>query len=533
MPATIKTNRNRRKPTAADAKFSKNGDHTSRKSITALPVKGVTTDFLRELLPPLKAAKPARILIVGCGVKIHFPWSKACEIYAAAARETEAALGSQSFTVVAAPQPFEDPDELIPFLNHELAQGMDALILFHATYTAGEIGSQLGRWLNDHPVPFLSWSIPEPKTTSGRLESNSLCCQNFLLNIFHRLDVKYAWLNAPTNTSAHPLLARFGRSVRARARMLHGRVLHIGGSRVTAFYDGETDELAVMKRFGLRFDRIDLEVAFQHARKFSEKTLRRLRDVLVKSPQCRRNDVPDAQMFQTLRLGMAALDMAAQRGYIGCVIKSWPELIDQYGCTTDGAVSMLNDVGLCTAEEGEMNGLLSSLTMHLLSEGRAVPTMMDLSQWDAGQNRIGIWHCGASPTRWLKHGTQFEARKHSILENADPKTAVGLMLEFLLELGPATVLRYQSPDAGRAFAFEGELLNAPLAFRGNYCELQPNAPHTASQILNTIMSRGLDHHWSLGFGHWKADLAMLHHWLGVENLVIGDTGENFGLSIHA
>ena len=533
MPTNLKTKRASREEAGNRAAFSSNGNHANAGSVAGLPAKGITTDLLAELVPSLKAAKPARILIVGCGVKIHFPWAKACEIYASAIRETKAALGSQSFNVVTAPLPFEDPDELIPFLNQQLAQGVDGLILFHATYTAGEIGSQLGRWLNDHPVPFLSWSIPEPKTASGRLESNSLCCQNFLLNIFHRLDVKYAWLNAPTDASAHATLGRFGRSVLARARMLHGRVLHIGGSRVTAFYDGETDELAVMKRFGLRFDRIDLEVAFQHARKFSEKTLRQLRDVIVKSPKCQLNDVPDAQMFQTLRLGLAALDMAAQRGYIGCVIKSWPELIDQYGCTTDGAVSMLNDIGLCTAEEGEMNGLLSSLTMHLLSEGRAVPTMMDLSQWDDARNRIGVWHCGASPTRWLKQGTRFEARKHSILENADPKTAVGLMLEFLLELGPATVLRYQSPDAGRAFVFEGELLDTPLAFRGNYCELQPSAPHTASQIMNSIMSRGLDHHWSLGFGHWKQDLAMLHHWLGVENLAIGNADEKSGLSIHA
>jgi L-fucose isomerase-like protein len=531
MPVIIKSNRGQRKLATPPAKFSNNG--ASKKPVAALPAKGVATDFLRDLLPPLKAARPARLLIIGCGVKIHFPWAKACASYAAAVRETKAALGSESFTIVTAPQPFENPDELIPFLDHELAAGVDGLILFHATYTAGEIGSQLGRWLNDHPVPFLSWSIPEPKTASGRLESNSLCCQNFLLNMFHRLGVKYAWLNAPTTVLAHPTLARFGRSALARARMLHGRVLHLGGSRVTAFYDGETDELAVMKRFGLRFDRIDLEAAFQHARKFDEKTLRRLRDVIVKSPHCRRNDVPDEQIFQTLRLGLAALDLAAQKNYLGCVIKSWPELFDQYGCATDGAVSLLNDIGLCTAEEGEMNGLLSSLTLHLLSEGRAVPTMMDLSQWDAARNRIGIWHCGASPTRWLKRGTKFEARKHSILENADPKTAVGLMLEFLLQTGPATVLRYQSPDAGRAFAFEGELLDAPLAFRGNYCEMQPAAPHTAGQILNTVLSRGLDHHWSLGFGHWKADLAMLHHWLGVENLAIGGDGETAGLSLHS
>ena len=499
-------------------------------AITSLPVRGVATEVLAELVPPLPTPKPTRIVVIGCGVKIHFPWERACKAFDGAVSAIRRYLDTRHYTVVSAPTPVEDPDELISFLNGQLAQGVDGLVLFHATYTAGEIGSQLGRWLNDHPVPLLSWSIPEPATESCRLESNSLCCQNFLLNVFHRLGVKYAWLNADVGPDAQPVIARFARTVRARARFLHARVLHVGGSRVTAFYDGEVDELAVMRRFGLRFDRIDLQAAFDHARKFKEADLRRLRDAIVNSPSCARNDVPDEQIFQTLRIGLAALDMAAQKNYVGCIVKSWPELIDQYGCTTDGSVSMLNDFGLCTAEEGEMNGLLSSLAMHLLSEGGSVSTMMDLSQLDLARNRIGIWHCGACPTRWLKRGTKFEARRHSILENANAETAVGLMLEFLLELGPATVLRYQSPDAASAFLFEGELLDAPLAFRGNYCELQPKAPFTAGQIMNTIMSRGLDHHWSLGFGHWKQDLEMLHHWLGIEEVAAIGANEAFGLS---
>ena len=91
--------------------------------------------------------------------------------------------------------------------------------------------------------------------------------------MFHRLGVKYAWLNAPEGPEAQELIVRFARTARARARFLHGRILHIGGSRVTAFYDGEVDELAVMRRFGLRFDRIDLQAAFDHARKFSDSDL--------------------------------------------------------------------------------------------------------------------------------------------------------------------------------------------------------------------------------------------------------------------
>ncbi len=56
---------------------------------------------------------------------------------------------------------------------------------------------------------------------------------------------------------------------------------------------------------------------------------------------------------------------------------------------------MMNDFGLCVTEEGEMNGLLSSLALWLLSDGQAIPTMMDLSLWTQQEDQLGVWHCGA------------------------------------------------------------------------------------------------------------------------------------------
>ncbi|MFQ3670262.1 MAG: fucose isomerase [Verrucomicrobiia bacterium] len=498
-------------------------------STSALATVGVTQQALANLLPPLPLPAPSRLVLVSCGVRIHFPWKDACEGHQRALAELRLALPGESFEVVDAGEPFEDPEALLAFLDRELAGGIAGLVLFHAAYTAGEIGSRLGRWLIEHPVPVLSWSFPDVQ--GGNLRANSLCCQNFILGMWRAMEVPYVWMHQEVGEAARPMLIRFARSARARGRFRSAKVLHAGGSRVTAFYDGETDELAVMRQFGLRFDRVDLEAVFADGRKrFSDAALRPLRDAIVQSPHCARNDVPDAQIFQTLRLGATILAWAGERGYCGCTIKSWPELFDQYGCAADGAVSMLNDAGFCTAEEGEMNGLLSSLSLHFLSEGSAVATMMDLSVLDAAADRIGIWHCGACPTRLLRRGTRYEARKHSILENADPETAVGLMLEFLLETGPVTVMRYQSPDAGKWFAFEGEIVESPMAFRGNYGALAPRKPHTAAAIMGTILDRGLDHHWSLGRGHWHEELRLLNHWLGVEEIACDHVGGPFGLS---
>ncbi len=177
-----------------------------------------------------------------------------------------------------------------------------------------------------------------------------------------------------------------------------------------------------------------------------------------------------------------------------------------------------------------MNALLSSLAMHLLTDGDALPVTMDISTLDPGANRLGLWHCGACPTRWLKRGTLFEARRHSILENAGPDEAVGLMLEFLLELGSVTVARYQSPDAAKMYCFEGDLVDTEMAFRGSYGELHPAHGVTAAQIMGTILSAGLDHHWSVGYGHLAAKLEMLNHWLGISAIGLSKPDAVQGLS---
>ena len=499
-------------------------------SMPPLPEKGILNDVLSDLVPPLKLQSKSRILIVACGVKIHFPWDKACERYEAAYQILCQTADKLPIEVVCAPEPFEDPAELCALLDEEVRKGLAGLVLFHAAYTAGEIGSHLGRWLLDHNLPLLSWAWPE-QGTGGPNEANSLTCQNFLLQMLKQMGVPYAWLYEATSSAAIRPLSTFCRAAHARKAFRHAKLLHAGGSRVTGFYDGEVDELEVMKHLGCRFDRVDLETVYQHAqKKFSDTDLLKLKDALIAHPSCGVVSLPEEQILKTYRFGLGMLDMAAEHGYIGATVKSWPDLFDCYGCAIDGAVSMMNDFGFCVAEEGEMNGLLSSLSLHLLSDGKAVPTMMDLSLWKQKQNRLGIWHCGASPTRLLKPGTTFSAMRHSILENGDPDTAVGLMLEFLLANGPVTVMRYMAPDASKWFAFEGEFEDTALDYRGTYGLFKATGEASLSQIMGTIFDAGLDHHWSVGYGHWLDELRMLNHFCGLEEIPLRESLNNYGLS---
>ena len=70
-----------------------------------------------------------------------------------------------------------------------------------------------------------------------------------------------------------------------------------------------------------------------------------------------------------------------------------------------------------------------------------------------------------------------------------------------------------------------------MPFRGNWGELDANRGLTTRQIMGTILARGLDHHWSLGYGHWKKELQLLNHWLDVSEITpVADGAAFAGLS---
>jgi L-fucose isomerase-like protein len=494
----------------------------------ALPARGVAAKEVAALVPDTRTPVPTKIGLIGVGLKMHFVWDEAVRLYKEAAAQIQDAFRDTPLELVSPADPFESPDGVIAALDDMHAQGIRGVILFHGSYTAGEIASQMGRWLLDHPMPLLSWAYPEVK--GGRLTANSLCCQNFMLNALRRVGVRYQWMFKDIQDAAVPeTIARFGRSVRARSRMVHGRTLIVGAGRVPGFYDAECDELSVMRRFGLRFDRMDLVQVMDHGLKFTDDDLEPICKAVVDSPRCGFNNVSSDQLANTVRLAMATLDLANENNYLGCAIRCWPTLWDKYQCAADGALTLLNDQGLPAADENDMNGLVSMLAMHLLDDGASLPTLMDISLLDPQANRIGFWHCGGSATRLVRSGTRYEARRHSIMENADESTAVGLLIESLLELGPVTVARYQSPDSSRVLIFEGNIVDSPMAFRGSYAEFEPDGA-AADQIMGTILDHGMDHHWILGRGRLAKDLSLLNHWLGVRELQVTNAGGCVGVS---
>lgn len=490
---------------------------------------GIVSHLFEKVIAPAKPAYVAKIALVGIGLEEHFDWESILENYETSKGVLSTVLPKERFQLITSEKPLQTKEEIYSWLQSMHAENIDGLIIYQASFIAGDVAATIARWLNQNVIPVLSWSHDE--VTGGRLSNNRLCGQNFLLNVFNSCGVKYSWLfESPEDPDFKENILKFVKSVYVKGSINQRAVGMIGGFRVPGFYDCELNELALLNRYGIKVDRIDFQTVWQHGTKFSDAIIQEIKAELLNHTLCKYNNVLDEQIDKSIRLSLAIADYARVHDYLGIGLKNWPELFDHYGIAGDGAGALVQDIGIPVADESDMGALLTMIVMNQLSFEEAIPTLVDLSLINKNNNRIGFWHCGGAPTKLINERTGYEVRNHSILENYSIESSMGMLLEFLQKEGPITVAKYQYPDAGKALVWEGVIETSEMAFRGSYAEVVPKK-HEVGSILNAVLNNGLDHHWILGRGFLQKDLDELNHWLGVESIRIeSDKNQLYGHS---
>ncbi|NMH87819.1 L-fucose/L-arabinose isomerase family protein [Flavivirga algicola] len=479
---------------------------------------GIVSHLFEKVITSKKPNYIAKIAFVGIGLEEHFDWQSILSNYKKAKLGLAEALPKERFELISSKEPIQTKEAIFTWLKEMQAQGIDGIIIYQASFIAGDLAATLARWLNQNKIPILSWSHDEE--TGGRLSNNRLCGQNFLLNIFSSCGVKFSWLfESPEDDEFNSNILKFAKSVYVKASINQKSVGMVGGFRVPGFYDCELNELSLLNRFGIKIDRIDFDTIWQHGKKFTDLTIQEIRDELLNHPLCKFNNVTHQQIDKSIRLSLAMADYARLNDYLGIGLKNWPELFDHYGIAGDGAGALVQDLGIPVADESDMGALLTMILMNQISFEKAIPTLVDLSLINKNDNRIGFWHCGGAPTKLINGDTGYEVRNHSILENFDVDSSMGMLLEFLQKKGPVTIAKYQYPEASRVLTWEGDIRPSEMAFRGSYAEVEPKI-NSAGDILSTVLNNGLDHHWIIGRGYLQKDLNELNHWLGIDNIKI-------------
>jgi L-fucose isomerase-like protein len=187
-------------------------------------------------------------------------------------------------------------------------------------------------------------------------------------------------------------------------------------------------------------------------------------------------------------VGMRAL--STQKKLSGLAVRCWPEFFTELGCAACGAMSMMTDGGVPSSCEADVNGTITQMALQALSGEPAFGA--DVVALDDERDGLVVWHCGLAPLSMADPEVRPQAALHS-------NRKLPLLMEFPLKPGRVTVARLsEATGSYRLVIGSAEMLRAPKSFSGTSGVLK--FERTATAVLDTILSEGLEHHISLTYG---------------------------------
>lgn len=399
---------------------------------------------------------------------------------------------------VAAPEKIIlSPEELEKTLEHVSG---DLAVIQLTTFVDARFARLVAERLG---VPVVIWSVREPET-GARLRLNSLTGGNSAAHLLRSIGHPYSFVYGdPWEVG---LRERLERRIRAQKVAIALSRLTVGvvGEHPPGFLFADTDEGELQRLLGTRLRRVDLNEVFEGADQIPEEEWR----PVVEEAQGKVSGVDPGEetTVRFARLTAYLRRHAAENGLGALAVRNWPEFFDEYGAAADGAMSLLTDAGLPTANESDIHGAITMYVGQMLSGGPAY--LGDLAYLDDSSDSFVFWHDGAGPPSLANPAYGARAGVH-------PNRGIGLTLEMGLKPGRVTIARLgRSRKRFRLLVFRGEVVEAPQQFFGTCAVVRPDVE--ARRLLHGLLEEGWEPHYGIVYGDRAEDLAELGRALGVE-----------------
>lgn len=377
---------------------------------------------------------------------------------------------------------------------------LDLLLVLQATFADSTMVMSLAEAID---APLLLWAVPEART-GGRLRLNSFCGVNLAAHALTRSGYRYDYVYAPPGDSAAMEQVRtLALAGCARRRLRDARVGRVG-ENPEGLDTCCVDQEALKHRFGLEIVQVELEDVFQAARGTDPQKV----EAVFQNLSTKLDDLEQldqSPLRGTLRTYLALRQLAEQERLDGLAVRCWPEFFTELGCAACGAMSMLSDELTPCSCEADVNGTITQLVLQWFSGEPAFGT--DMVSVDLEEDVVVVWHCGLAPLSMADPSVRPRGTIHS-------NRKLPLLMEFSLKPGRVTVARLSEANGEyRLVVGRGEVLQAPPSFTGTSGVLRFDRP--AAQVLDIILSQGLEHHLSLTYGDYVPALLALAKMLDV------------------
>ena len=376
----------------------------------------------------------------------------------------------------------------------------ELLVLLQSTFADSTMAMELAQVAK---VPLVMWAVPE-EHTGGRLRLNSLCGINLAAHALTRVGRPYETIyGPPADPEALEKIRALALASRVKRRLQQARLGRVG-DHPDGFETCNFDASGLQQTFGLDIVQIDLADLFRQVKEADAGEVDAVTQRLGRSL----SNLPDLDQTATRRsLGtyVTLHRIAKEEQLDGFAMRCWPEFFTELGCAACGAMSMLSNEQTPCSCEVDVNGTITQLILQWMSGQPAFGT--DLVSVDEVNNAVVLWHCGLAPLSMADPAVGPRGTIHS-------NRKLPVLMEFPLKPGRVTVARLsQASGSFRLVVGGGEMIQAPPSFSGTSGVLRFERP--ARDVLDTILSEGLEHHLSITYGDYVPALTALAKMLNI------------------
>lgn len=431
-----------------------------------------------------------------------------------ALHEQGAALG---FDVVDAWQPVFMRAEAEVVAAEAASAGVDLVLLQCSSFAMGDVVAPFARG----PFRLGLWAVEEPRR-DGPIPLNGFVAMHLHAGILAGASAgegrPFKWFFGLTGHPWFgPRLAVTVAALRAAKALAGARIGFVGGV-APSFWSLAVDERALRRRLGVEVVARDLDEVIARARAAApakvERALSEMRAAV------RGVSAPEDDLRQSAAVYLALRDVATEDECDALAVSDWPRFQETLGIHPGAAFSWLDEAdGVPVAAEGDVLGALTMRFANVLAEGPAM--LLDMNDVDLLADAIMMWHCGGSPLAFADaDGARWDA--HTTLGRKQPGAVPrGAVADLRFRYGPTTLLRLRD-NGGELFAMDAEVVPHPTpGFDGSRGWVgrfrDANGPCSAADVVQTMLSHGVEHHVILADGAVAPAAREAAAWLGMRH----------------
>lgn len=388
--------------------------------------------------------------------------------------KAEKTLAPLPLETIAFPKPVFDLSTSLEAADTLAKAEVDCVVWMAATWAFDSMALE---FLRRCPVPLLAWGRPG-------MEIGSLCGSQQLIEVLTELDRPCGFVHGEIDDpNAHANLLAFGRASAAFQRLRQARFGMLG-HRTVGMTEVTFHEYDLFEQFGTAVYYRGADRLLDDMQKADPSKASTLWTSLKQ--RCGQCSVADECGQTAMRCYLALKDWISKDQLHGVAVGCYPDLMGIV-CLACG---LLAEEGIVTSCEGDMNSLVLTAVMQLMSTRPIHNT--DLLFADRDENACTMSHCGNSAISLAAAGRDVALEHVRLMDQ-------GVVSLYTAAPGRVTIANLCGRKGTyRLTCCTGEAVPTGMVFPGIPVKVKLDAPMDA--FLHETAAFGTGHHWIVAYG---------------------------------